>query len=58
MEINWDSRMGLVVKLVRFLEKNKKAMEINWDAGMGIVTEMVKLLQGMSKEYEDVMEIN
>ena len=50
--------MGIVVKLVRFLEKYKKAMEINWDAGMGVVMEMVKLLEGMSKECEDVMEIN
>ncbi|KAH8520127.1 hypothetical protein H0E87_001550 [Populus deltoides] len=60
MEINWDSGMGMgiVVKLVRFLEKYKKAMEINWDTGMGIVTEMVKLLEGMSEECEDVMEIN
>jgi len=46
------------VKLLRFLENYKKAMEINWDAGMGIVMGMVKLLEGMSKEYEDVMEIN
>jgi hypothetical protein len=31
MKINWDSgmAMGIVVKLVRFLEKYKKAMEIN-----------------------------
>jgi hypothetical protein len=29
MEINWDSGMGIVVKLVRFLEKYKKTMEIN-----------------------------
>jgi hypothetical protein len=42
-----------VVKLVRFLEKYKKAMEINWDAGMGIVMEMVKLLEGVSEEYEE-----
>ena len=58
MEINWDSGMGIVVKLVRFWEKYKKAMKINWDAGMGIVMEMVKLLEGMSEEYGDVMEIN
>ena len=50
--------MGIVVKLVRFLEKYKKTMVINWDAGMGIVMEMVTLLEGMSEEYEDVMEIN
>jgi hypothetical protein len=29
MEINWDSKMGIVVKSVRFWEKYKKAMEIN-----------------------------
>jgi len=50
--------VGIVVKLVRFLEKYKKAMVINWDAKMGIVMEMVKLLERMSEEYEDVMEIN
>jgi hypothetical protein len=58
MEINWDSGMGIVVKLVRFWEKYKKAMEINWDVGMGIVMEMVKLLEGVSGMYKDVMEIN
>jgi len=58
MEINWDSRIGLDVKLVRFWEKYKKAMEINWDAAMGIVMEMVKLLEGVSWMYKDVMEIN
>jgi hypothetical protein len=50
--------MEMVVKLVRFFKKYKKAMEINWDAGMGIVMEMVKLLEVMSEEYKDVMEIN
>ena len=58
MEINWDSGMGIIVKLVRFWEKYKKAMEINWDAAMGIVMEMVKLLEGVSWMYKDVMEIN
>jgi len=48
MEISWDSGMGMgiMVKLVRFLEKYKKAMEMNWDSGMGVVMEMVKLLEG------------
>jgi hypothetical protein len=49
--------MGIVVKLVRFLDKYKKAIEINWDAGMGIVMEMVKLLEWVSGKYKDVMEI-
>jgi len=49
--------MGIVVKLVRFLDKYKKAIEINWDAGMRIVMEMVKLLEWVSGKYKDVMEI-
>jgi hypothetical protein len=49
--------MGIMVKLVRFLEKYKKAMKINWDAGMGIVMEMVKPLEWASGKYKDVMEI-
>jgi hypothetical protein len=57
MEINWDSKMGIVVKSVRFWEKYKKAIEINWDAGMGIVMEMVKLLEGVLGKYKDVMEL-
>jgi hypothetical protein len=43
-----------VVKLVRFLEKYKKAMKINWDSGMWIVMEMVKLLELVSGKYKDV----
>jgi len=50
--------MGIVVKLVRFLEKYKEAMEINWDVGMGIVMEMLKLLEWVSGKYKYVMEIN
>jgi hypothetical protein len=50
--------VGIVVKLVRFLEKYKKAMVINWDAKMGIVMEMVKLLEWVSGKYKDMMEIN
>ena len=46
-----------MVKLVRFLEKYKKAMVINWDAKMGIVMEMVKLLEWVSGKYKDVMEL-
>jgi hypothetical protein len=49
--------MGIMVKLVRFLKKYKKAMEINWDAGMGIMMEMVKLVRFLEK-YKKAMKIN
>ncbi|KAH8520132.1 hypothetical protein H0E87_001555 [Populus deltoides] len=56
MKINWDSEIGIVMKLVIFWERYKKAMKKNWDAGMGIVMEMVKLLEW--EKYKKTMEKN